>query len=94
MRQLVSDAMANTNWSVAYPVEAVPGINGQLPLGGKLVHSLSTALADAPIEAWSFEVRGDVVASLAEFEKLIEEATEIHSGEFVARANGIVVEPS
>jgi len=82
------------NDAKGYPVDPAISPNGPLPRGGKLLGSLPAALADAPIEAWSFEVRGKAVESFDEFQRLIHEAESIQYGEFVARANGIVVESS
>ncbi|WP_329564773.1 hypothetical protein [Kitasatospora sp. NBC_01266] len=86
--------MANTNWSVRYPVDPAIGPNTPIPLGGKLLGTLHAALSDAPIEAWEFEVRGEAVESFDDFQRLINEAESVQYGEFVARANGIVVESS
>lgn len=93
-RRLLSGAMANTNWSVSYPVDPAIGPNIPFPLGGKLVASLASALYDAPINEWTFEVRGEPVESYDEFQRLINEAESIDYAEFTARANGIVVASS
>ncbi len=91
--QVVSDAMAISNWTVTYPVNPAVGPNDRLPLGAKMVSSLSAALDGVPVEAWAFEVGGETVESLAEFQRLFNQAESASLGEFVARANGIVVEP-
>ncbi|WP_344462724.1 hypothetical protein [Kitasatospora kazusensis] len=59
-----------------------------------MLGSLHAALADKPIEEWSFEARGEKLENFEEFQRLIHEAESISYGDFVARADGITVESS
>ncbi|WEP00715.1 hypothetical protein A6P39_044200 (plasmid) [Streptomyces sp. FXJ1.172] len=83
--------MAHTHWAVEYPVD--PSAS-PTPVGGKLLISLEAALADAPLDEWAYEVAGEPVEGYQEFRKRLDAAASISEGEFVARANGIVVRSS
>ncbi|GAA2477360.1 hypothetical protein ACOZGD_22655 [Streptomyces murinus] len=80
--------MAYTRWSVEYPVD--PSAS-PTPVAAKLLADLQTALHDAPLDEWAYEVGGEAVADYQEFKKRLDEAARIREGEFVARTNGIVV---
>jgi hypothetical protein len=80
--------MAHTNWAVEYPVDpsATP-----TSVGAKILMGLEAALHDAPLDRWAYEVDGEPVADYQEFKRRLSEAASIREGEFVARANGVVV---
>ncbi|MEY9874635.1 hypothetical protein ABH931_004135 [Streptacidiphilus sp. MAP12-33] len=85
--------MANSNWSVRYTnVDVAIDPNAPVPLGGKLVSSLTSAMADASASQWIFEIDGEPVATFEEFQRLYVEAPTVGPAEFIARAPGVVVE--
>lgn len=84
--------MAINSWSVLTPADPALGPNTPIPVGAKVVSSLSAALHGTPLKDWSFEVRGEPVENFDEFQRLLNEAEGIGYADFVARANGTVVE--
>jgi hypothetical protein len=76
--------MADTNWSVTYSDVRSAAANRQ-------VAGLAAAMNEEPVTDWSFEVRGEPVADIVEFHRLLDKAEPIAPGEFVARANGVVI---
>ncbi|MFF6961695.1 MULTISPECIES: hypothetical protein [unclassified Streptomyces] len=53
--------MAHTNWSVEYPVDPAASLTGPIPVGAKLLSSLTAALSEAPLDQWAFEIDGEPV---------------------------------
>lgn len=84
--------MAATNWAVRKTVDPALKPGQPIPVGAKIVGDLRAALADAPAEDWRLFARGQEVSSIAEFQKLVDEAESIEPGEYWAQANGITVE--
>lgn len=84
--------MAINNWSVTYTsARAIPGSGDRVPVGSKVVNSLAAAMNEEPVTDWVFEVRGEGVDGIVEFQRLVNEAGSASPGEFVARANGVVI---
>ncbi|MFJ3309514.1 hypothetical protein ACIPSA_42045 [Streptomyces sp. NPDC086549] len=84
--------MAINNWSVTYTsAHPFPGSDDRVPVGSKLVNSLAAAMNEEPVTDWVFEVRGEAVDGIAEFQRLVDEAGSASPGEFIARTNGVVI---
>ncbi|HET6354613.1 hypothetical protein [Streptomyces sp.] len=84
--------MAINDWSVTYTsARPFPGSDDTVPVRGKLMNSLAAAMNEEPVTDWVFEVRGQVVDGIAEFQRLVDEAGSASPGEFIARTNSVVI---
>lgn len=85
--------MATNPWSVTNTnADPSNASSGPIPFGCSMVASLSAAMAGADAATWTFEVGGEPVATLDEFQRLFAEAPSAGPGEFVARSGNLLVE--